>query len=141
LDVDNPTDTLLGLIFNYRDGDGDIGLNAADTFPPFNSITGFNNVQLNPYHHNLKVDYLTEQLDGTFAPVILPNTTDTLKIQARVENITPEGKYKAIRGEIDWQILPPPFAELSRNIKVKIQIYDRSLNASNIIESPIITLP
>ncbi len=134
------TDTLIGVVFNYKDGDGDIGLNPGDTFPPFNSILGDNNVELNPYYYNLHIDYLTLQ-DGEFKPVIIPDRTDTLRYFARLQNITPEGKHKAIRGEINWQILPPPYPGISRTVKLRIKIYDRALHQSNVIESTVIQLP
>jgi hypothetical protein len=136
-----PTDTLLGVIFSYKDGDGDIGLNPEDTFPPYDSHRGANDKELNPYYYNLNIDYLVLGTNGTFVPVIKPNTTDTLRFQARVQNITPEGRHKAIRGDIDWQILPPPYENLPRVIKLKVKIYDRALHESNTIESPVITLP
>lgn len=133
-------DTLIGVTFSYKDGDGDIGLNPKDTFPPFNSIIGPNDQELNPYHYNLHIEYLTLQ-EGEFRPVILPNSTDTFKVQARIKNITPEGKHKAIRGTIDWKIFPPDYPDLSRTVKLKIKIYDRALHVSNIVESPEIQLP
>jgi len=136
-----PTDTLMGIIFSYKDGDGDIGLNPEDTFPPYNSIRGENNKELNPYYYNLNIEYLAMSGSGTFEPVIIPNTTDTLRYLARVQNITPDGRHKAIRGDIDWQILPPPYPGVSRTIKVRVKIYDRALHESNTIESPVITLP
>lgn len=135
------TDTLLGIIFSYKDGDGDIGLDPQDTFPPFNSMPGPNNKELNPFYYNLNIEYLSLSSSGTFDPVIIPNTTDTLRYLARVQNITPEGKHKAIRGDVDWQILPPPYPGVSRTIKVRLKIYDRALHESNMIESPVINLP
>lgn len=141
VDPDNPMDTLLGVIVGYRDGDGDIGLNIGDTFAPFNSIIGPNDVQLNPYYYNLHIDYLTLDENGIYQPVIIPNTTDTFRDLSRIQNITPESKYKAIRGDIDKQIVRPPFSGLSKNVKLKIKIYDRALHESNTIETPPIVLP
>jgi hypothetical protein len=134
------TDTLLGIIFTYRDGDGDIGLNTEDTLAPFNSILGENNTELNIYYNNLHIDYLTWQ-NGKFEPVIMENRTDTLRYFARLQNITPLGKHKAIRGDINWKIFLPQYVGISRTIKLRIKIYDRALHQSNIIESPVIELP
>jgi hypothetical protein len=142
-DVNLETDTLLGVIFSYKDGDGDIGLNPGDTFAPYNSMPDANGKETNPYYYNLYIDYLTLD-NGEFKPVIIPNTTDTLRFFARIKNITPDGKYKAIRGDFDWRILPPSgpaYAGLSRTIKLKISIYDRALNKSNTAVSPAIQLP
>jgi hypothetical protein len=143
LDENLETDTLLGIIFSYKDGDGDIGLNPGDTFAPFNSMPDINGKETNPYYYNLYIEYLTLD-NGVFKPVIIPNSTDTLRYFARLQNITPDGKYKAIRGDIDWKILPPSaqaYPGLSRTIKLKISIYDRALNKSNTTESPAIQLP
>lgn len=144
LDPDLPTDTLIGIVFGYKDGDGDIGLDAKDTLPPFNSVLNKNNEELNIYHNNLIIEYLTQKEDGSFGVVIKPGSSDTLIYRARVENITPEGKFKAIRGTIDWRISPPKpaaYPGLSRTIKLRLRIFDRGLHQSNVIESPIIRLP
>ncbi len=144
IDQNVNTDTLLGVIFSYKDGDGDIGLDKQDTFPPYNSVPDSNSKETNPYYYNLTIEYLTLGDGGVFKPVIIPNTTDTLRYNARLQNITPVGKYKAIRGDIDWRILPPSgpaYAGLSRTIKLRISIYDRALNKSNVAESPAIKLP
>jgi hypothetical protein len=131
----------IGIIFSYKDGDGDIGLNPEDTLPPYNSVIGPNNVELNPYYNNLRVDYLALK-DGEFQPVIIPNTTDSVIKLARIQNITPDGKHKAIRGDIDyWGTEFVPFEGVSKTIRLRIKIYDRALHQSNTIESPVITLP
>jgi hypothetical protein len=137
-------DTLLGIIISYKDGDGDIGLNSKDTFPPFNSVQ-VNNKETNKYYNNLYWEYKAlNPITNVFEPVIKPNTTDTLIFQNRVENITPDGKHKAIRGEIDWQNSIPrliDYPDMPRTVKIRIRIYDRALHESNTVESPIIVLP
>lgn len=131
----------LGVIISYKDGDGDIGLNVGDTFPPFNSIQ-VNSKETNLYRYNIyKVFYALDTVTNTFEPLIIPNSTDTLISTGRVENITPDGKHKAIRGEIDWQNDLPDYRDMSKTIKVKIRIYDRALHESNTVESPEIILP
>lgn len=137
-------DTLLGVIISYKDGDGDIGLNKGDTFPPFNSVQ-VNGIETNKYRYNIYQEYYAlNPVTNVFEPVIKPNTLDTLIIPARVENITPEGKHKAIRGQIDWQNPIPSrieFPDMPRIVKVKVKIYDRALHESNTVESPEIVLP
>lgn len=133
-------DTLIGLVFRYRDGDGDIGLGEADTLPPYDPKPDAFNQPTNPNYYNILVDYL-EYRDGAYRPFIIPNTTDTFKIRARIGSLTPDGKFKAIRGEIDYRFLPPLFPERRDTIKLRIKIYDRALNASNVAETPMIVLP
>lgn len=138
------TDTLLGIVISYKDGDGDIGLDIRDTFPPFNSIP-VSGKETNKYYNNLYWEYQAlNPLTNLFEPVIKPNSTDTLIFQNRVENITPDGKHKAIRGDIDWQNSIPrliDYPDMPRTVKLKVRIYDRALHESNTVESPVIVLP
>ncbi|MES2779529.1 MAG: hypothetical protein V4651_06475 [Bacteroidota bacterium] len=142
--VQGVRDTLLGIIIGYKDGDGDIGLNKGDTFAPFNSVK-VNDKETNKYRYNLYEEYYAlNPITNVFEPVIKPNTLDTLIYTGRVENITPDGKHKAIRGEIDWQNPIPSqieFPDMPRIIKVRVRIYDRALHESNTVESPEIILP
>jgi hypothetical protein len=133
-------DTLLAIVFSYKDGDGDIGLNEGDTFPPYDTKPDSFLRITNPYFYNIHIEYL-EKHGNEYKPFIIPNTTDTFKVLARVSSLTPEGKFKAIRGEIDYRFLPPLFPERKDSIKVRIKLYDRALNQSNIAESPMILLP
>jgi hypothetical protein len=133
-------DTLIGLVFKYRDGDGDIGLSESDTLPPYDPQPDNFNEPTNPNYYNIQVDYL-EFKDGKFSPFIIPNTTDTFKIRARIGSLTPDGKFKAIRGEIDYRFLPPLYIERKDTIKLRVKVLDRALNASNVVESPVIVLP
>lgn len=123
-------DTAMILVFSFKDGDGDLGLDGEDTLAPFNAIVDVNGKNLNPYYYNLKVDYL-EKINGIFQFVTLPFSSDTLRYSYRFENITPEGRHKAIRGDIEIRIGPSPFPNPSDTVMYKFYIYDRALNKSN----------
>jgi hypothetical protein len=133
-------DTLLGIIFTYRDGDGDIGLLPSDTNPPFERRPDSLGRITNFFHYNIHVQYF-EMVNGRMQPFIIPNSTDTFKVAARIGSLTPDGKFKAIRGEIDYRFMPPQFNTRRDSIKVRIQLIDRALNVSNVAESPVIVLP
>jgi hypothetical protein len=133
-------DTLLGVLFTYRDGDGDIGLGPSDTLPPYERNSDEFGRVTNRFHYNVHVDYF-EVVNGQMRPFIIPNTVDTFKVRARIGSLTPDGKFKAIRGEIDYQFMPPQFANRRDSIKLRITLIDRALNESNVAESPIIVLP
>ena len=134
-------DTLIGIIVTYKVGDGDIGLGASDTFPPFNANADSLGQIKNPYYYNFKVDYL-EYKNGILQPFILPNTTDTFKAETRIASLTPSGVHKAIRGDIQYEFSPPLYPGLrSDSIVLRIKLFDRELHQSNVIESPLIILP
>ena len=78
-------------IFTFKDGDGDIGLNQRDTFPPFNSSS--------VYYYNLYMIYYYKATDGKFYPydnVAGTSVMDTLQYTYRIPNITPKGQNKIL---------------------------------------------
>ncbi len=132
-------DTLMVLVFSFKDGDGDLGLTQADTSYPFNAVYDVDNRLINPYYNNLYIDYF-EMVDGTWQSLIVPFGTDTLKYPFRFESLTPEGRHKAIRGDIEVNIIPAPlsFNPRSDTVMYRFYIYDRALNKSNTVETPAI---
>jgi hypothetical protein len=133
-------DSLMKLVFRFKDGDGDIGLSGADTFAPFNPVfDSVTETSRNKYYFNCYVGY-KEKVGGVFVPYIPIGKTDTFAYNFRVQNLTPEGRHKAIRGELELDILVSPSQRQSLfdtdTIIYSIFIYDRSLNQSNIIETP-----
>ncbi len=131
------SDSLMTLIFTFKDGDGDLGLTQSDTFPPYNAVLdpNNNNKSLNPYYNNLYIDYL-ESIDGIFQYVTAPFTTDTLNYSFRFESLTPTGRHKAIRGDIEVQLSPSPYPDARDTVMYKFFIYDRALHKSNLVETP-----
>ncbi|NTV83084.1 MAG: hypothetical protein HGA23_02140, partial [Bacteroidales bacterium] len=96
----NETDSIYNrgiLKFEFTDGDGDLGLDDGDTFPPFNPGS--------KYYYNLIIDYY-EVRKGVETPVPITfynNETeeyDTVYLSARIPLLTPKGSNKALTGEI-----------------------------------------
>jgi hypothetical protein len=134
--------TYIGLIFRFTDGDGDIGLEDGDTLPPYNIIkdpTDSNKKNINFYYNNLHIEYL-EKRGNKYDYAINPFNGDTLKKEIRVMNITPEGKFKAIRGTIDVQFEPSIFDNRADTVKLRFRLVDRMLHISNTAESTDIVL-
>jgi hypothetical protein len=113
------------LTFSYQDGDGDIGLNPGDTFPPFH--------RQGQYYYNLVITYFEKQ-NGVFTPVDL-----TIPFSARIPVLAPDDPNKAIKGYIEetLALYPPPKHD---TIKFEAFIYDRALHKSNVITTPVIVL-
>jgi hypothetical protein len=123
----NGKDSLIRLTFSYIDGDGDLGLSESDTLPPYKYGGKF--------YFNIFIDYY-EKSGNKFVPVVIPFTTDTVRFLYRMDVITPEGKNKAIRGEISTIMDLSPYNVKPSAIKFGIQIADRQLHLSNKAESP-----
>lgn len=122
------------LSFAYTDGDGNIGLYAYDTIAP--------------YDYNLFIKYF-EQQNGVFKEILLitANTIndstiiyDTATFNGRIPILTPAGKNKSIRGEIeDTLFVNNPLSPYD-TIKFEVYIVDRDLNKSNVISTPPIVI-
>ena len=138
----NPDSTFSGegvISFSYTDGDGDLGLDNADTLPPF----GFHDA----HYYNMVVDYL-KCVNGEFVKIPLLSWNmqtqcyDTVTFNARFKRLRDSEEPKAISGTMDYTL--PVQNPLSPNdtIKFEIRILDRALHESNVIQTdPIITNP
>jgi hypothetical protein len=132
----NP-DYKLVLTISFTDGDGDIGLNQSDTTGPF--------APDQPNYYNLLVGYY-EKVSGKFIRMYLnypypSNGHDTIYYNGRIPNITPAGRNKAIKGDIDYAIDLGSGSKTEGDIKFDFILYDRALHRSNIAESSDIALP
>ena len=68
-------------------------------------------------------------------------TADSITFSYRLENLTPSGQNKALRGEIEIVMEPyyfNPISNHSDSIKYSILLIDRAQNHSNLVESPLI---
>lgn len=125
--------------FSYTDGDGDLGLDDADTLPPF----GFRDA----HYYNMMIDYL-KCVNGEFikTPLLSWNVQtqsyDTITFNARFKRLRDIEEPKAISGTMDYTLpVQNPFSP-NDTIKFEIRILDRALHESNVIQTdPIFTNP
>ena len=136
----NPDSTFSGegvISFSYTDGDGDLGLDDADTLPPF----GFNDA----HYYNMVVDYM-KCVNGEFVktPLLSWNAQtqsyDTVSFNARFKRLRDSEDPKAISGTMDYKLtVQNPFSP-NDTVKFEIRILDRALHESNVIQTePIFT--
>lgn len=133
--VMNADSTLTGEVvigISYTDGDGDLGLDDADTLYPFGPH--------DPHYYNMIIDYM--KWNGSqFVETPLLNwnqqtlTFDTVSFNARFKRLVFTDEATSISGTIDYKM--QVFNPLSPNdiIKFKIHIIDRALHESNTIET------
>ncbi len=120
---------------SYEDGNGDIGLAASDTFPPYDPES--------KYYYNFIINYYELQ-NGNLVevPIVVYNSQtqkfDTLSLSARIPILTPEGKIKAIEGIIRDTLFIYNFNSSFDTIKFDITLVDRALNESNRVSTPLI---
>ncbi|MDR0205691.1 MAG: hypothetical protein LBI45_00265 [Bacteroidales bacterium] len=119
------------LIFGFKDGDGDIGLNEEDISPPYDD----------PKNFNLFIDYYEKQ-NGEFIIIDreLNNNGDTVlfSLNARIPRLSTQLK-EPIDGEIT-HFIPNYFPKTSKSDTMKLVFYivDRKLNKSNVLETEMI---
>ena len=109
------------LAISFQDGNGDIGLNTWDVYPPYDTSS--------IYYYNYYIDYY-EKRNGTFVKVQLSTTYNT-----RIPDLTPDDPNKTIKGIIvdTLQLNPWPVYD---TIRFSMYIYDRALNKSNVVNTP-----
>lgn len=136
MDADSTLTGEVVLSIGYTDGDGDLGLDDADTLYPF----GPND----PHYFNLIIDYLKWN-GSTFVdtPLLSWNqqtqSYDTVSFNARFKRLVFNDEEAAISGTIDYKIMV--YNPLSPNdtVKFKVHIMDRTLHESNTIETAAIS--
>jgi hypothetical protein len=134
----NETDSIYDrgvLMFDYQDGDGDLGLAKGDTFPPYNPGSR--------YYYNLIIDYY-EVRNGVETPVAITfyneesQQYDTVYLSARIPLLTPKGSNKAITGEIHDTVFMYNYFSDYDTLFFEFRIVDRALNESNTERTPYI---
>lgn len=130
IDADSTLTGEVVLSIGYTDGDGDLGLDDADTLYPF----GPND----PHYYNLIIDYL--KWDGTQfveTPLLSWNqqnqSYDTVSFNARFKRLVFYDEVKPISGTIDYKMMVYNPLAPDDTIKFKIHLLDRALHESNII--------
>jgi hypothetical protein len=115
-------------IITFKDGDGDIGIYEGDTAA----------------QNDLKMKYLYKDIDGIFKPYDAIDTTtamDTLFYSYRVPNLTPDGQYKALNGEIKVKLRAAPLYKPGhQTVKFEITLRDRAGHLSNMVSTNEITV-
>lgn len=106
------------LAFSFKDGDGDIGLDDDDLYPPFDTSSLF--------YYNCFISYFEKQ-NGEFVEVELP-----LPLNMRIPRLSKEAS-ESIEGEIYLDLYAVnPFSRFD-TIRYELFIVDRALNFSNVI--------
>ena len=113
------------LSFDFQDGNGDIGLNPGDTFPPFNRD--------GDYYYNLVIRYFEKQ-DSIYVEVVLDPP-----FSARIPVLNPDYPGKAIKGFVSDTLAMDP-APAFDTVRFEFFIYDRVLNKSNVLTTTDIPL-
>lgn len=118
------------MIIHFQDCNGDVGLEDSDTLPPFNTESD--------YYYNLKLDYFEFQ-EGKWVRIADLEPP----FYYRIPNLTPKGKTKKLEGDIEVSLEPTYYLPFSKfdTLMFSIQLFDRELNGSNIIETPQIIRP
>ena len=121
------------MIIGFTDGDGDIGLNDPDTLPPHEFVPDSINpdVSSNKFYYNLLFYYYV-WVDGSWEEVDL-----LVPYFYRVPVITPSGQNKALKGEIEVDILLD--SNRPDSVRFEVELIDLALHVSNRLVTPVIT--
>ncbi len=131
-ELNSPNDTITSLFFyvtvNFTDGDGDIGLDAADTvYSPFGPGEA---------HYFNYYTQIQKRMNGEWADIRDP-------WRYRMKRITPTGQDPTLNGEITVRMgpiegdmpFPNPDLFTGDTLQVTVRLEDRSLHISNTVIS------
>lgn len=121
VDEGTGVDNQANLVVRFQDGDGDIGLNDADTTGLFSKDS--------IYYYNFFIDYYEKQ-KGEWALVELPTP-----LHARIPRLS-DDVPESIEGEITILTFINNYFSPYDTIKLSCRLLDRALHQSNTIETP-----
>jgi len=112
--------------FTFTDGDGDIGLTEDD-------------IEQSPYVGKFVDNVFIgcyEKVDGEWLPALDPFGNPVV-FTYRIQPLAPSGKHKALKGEFIIYMYPYyiPGSINNDTIKMDIQMADRAIHLSNIVET------
>ena len=121
VDEGTGVDNQANLVVRFQDGDGDVGLNDADTTGVFSKDS--------IYYYNFFIDYYEKQ-NGEWVLVELPTP-----LHARIPRLS-DNEPESIEGEITILTFINNYFSSYDTIKLSCCLYDRALHQSNTIETP-----
>lgn len=116
------------LVFHFEDGDGDIGLSDSELDPPYDTTS--------KYYYNLYIEYYEKDDNLGWVPG-LNLDGDSVIFKYRLEPIEIKGKSRGIRGtmEVAMETFYNPLSSESDTIMYRIQLIDRALHESNVLQT------
>lgn len=94
----------------------------------------------NPYHNNIRVDWLVQNNDGSFSVFDWTQISCAPVFNARFPVL--EDRTRAVEGTLRYAMTSIGFLQLFsiKTLKLRVTIWDRALHRSNVIETPQFTL-
>lgn len=114
-------DSLIKLIINFTDGDGDFGLNVEDNQPPFN----FGSV----FFYNVRIYYFSKNNDDLFEPFMFSGSHFVQ--QFRIPRIKTNKNNEPMIAELDVLLLTNVGGLKPSELRFEVDIIDRNLNISD----------
>jgi hypothetical protein len=116
------------LIFEFTDGDGDIGLDDTMIDAPFDPNSYF--------HYNLYIRYYEKDAANQWNPGTVNG--DTIVFRYRIKPFQSSSSQDGIKGTIEVSLSPlfyNPSSATNTHLKYTIELIDRALNKSNLEET------
>lgn len=130
----SPYDISVTTVISFTDGDGDIGYYSAESGkndPIFDDANS-------PYYYNYQI-IKWQKVNGVWEIDSVADDGSKLQLGGRLPYMTPSGKNKALKGEIQQDVA----IDVGLNqdtFRYDIFIYDRALHKSNVVRTDEIVL-
>ena len=124
-----------GFLIKDRNTIADTLINNSNPNEYYFVVVDYFYIEENPFHYNFKVEFFVKQNDGSFTEYdFREQFCETY--DGRFPQLTDNSR--ALEGEINYSMVSTGFlATFSiKTLKLRITVYDRALNKSNIIDTP-----
>ena len=121
------------LVVAFTDGDGDLGLDQADTLAPDFCASC-------PFHQNLHCEY-EELQNGEWTWIPLDPEAGQVPFYYRIPRVTPSGTNPSLNGTIAVNMPTWHLATEYDTLRFRLTLWDRALNASNEVVTPAFVKP
>ncbi|MEM9981161.1 MAG: hypothetical protein AAF734_01615 [Bacteroidota bacterium] len=115
---------------NYRDGNGDLGLNPTDVQPPFQEFEVIDDDTVpNFFSRNIYLR-VERRVGGAYVPFVFDN--DSTSLSGRFPRVLEEDDANPVEGIITYKdIIPGGVFPPNDTVRFRVIIIDRALNISN----------
>lgn len=141
-DQDRQTDfDSFNIVVNFKDGDGNLGLDDSETNPPYARYQA-DNVTLNRFHNNYFIQIFQRLPGGNWEPFIADPSNPTNNYDGRYPLLNPDGREQPLRGDLSYKGVRFSRGTIrsGTQLRFEVTIADRALNVSNTVVSEPVTV-
>ena len=135
VETDNVT-----VVINFRDGDGDLGLESQNRNPPYSEFLP--DGSRNRFFNNYFIRIFRRNQQGNWEPYLPGASTSPDEYDSRYPPLNPDGREQPLRGDLSFKLFSLAKGRIPSGsvLRFEVTIADRALNVSNAVVTDPITI-